>query len=132
MTRYTDADLERDTTAAQVDAVGVLVTLLRPAAPVADGEGGFLPGTGDPVPQAPRRRIITPVRLVFRNGHNPEETTADGERYLTRYVMVGEYDDDVREGDLLTFRGEPLRVAEIKGDRTTQVVARLAGWEDGS
>lgn len=132
MSRYTDLEISQQVTDATVASEGELITLLRKAAPVPDGAGGYLDSTDDWVPQPARRRVVTGATLSVRSGNTREFVQdATGERYEIKYVIIGNADDDMQRGDRFTYRGEKMVIIDVHPDRTYEVRGQVVGWSDG-
>lgn len=76
---------------------------------VEDGEGGF-----EPAPGSPEDIVSQTFRLITQNESvNVVSQTIDGEEINPEFVLLGEYNADVKAGDWFTL-ADPEIVYDVK------------------
>lgn len=116
----------REVTADLIRLEGVMVSLWRAPQAVADGAGGFLPGSGSPAPLAAVKRFFSLSQYEPLDMSNQQ-----GEYLPERFILIGLYTDDIKEGDYLLYQGKKFTITFIHPDRTYQVKAEGACFSDG-
>jgi hypothetical protein len=103
-----------------IDDNPITVTLYRPGAQHSDGAGGVTwdPGT-DLAPQV--------MRLITKNqaGDSVSRTNVDGTTVQPDFVLLGEYDADVKNGDTFQLDGVEARVLYVRNDRRYETWAEV-------
>ena len=102
-----------------IDDNPVTVTLNRPGSKSSDGAGGFVVAMGSDLdPQV--MRLIT----MNQSGEAVSRSSLDGTIVQPNYVLLGEYDADINEGDTFQMQGLEARVVYVRADR------RYETWAD--
>lgn len=100
------------------------VSLKRPRPLVDDGQGGKVREPGGP--------IDIPEQKFFFSGLNSNgrsqtaarwDITEEGERFLTRFVIVGEWDADLQEDDWFMYNGRRVQIMDVYPDRSYETKA---------
>lgn len=134
LTRQTALELkyQRRATANIISSAPTSITLWRNGESTDDGAGGSLPVL--PVQTAPRLRYFAGLVGGARTSTPGQSfhTNDDGDRQVTRYILVGEYDDDIRKGDWFFIGAAKYKVYEIAADRSFEVKAFCERVTDGS
>jgi hypothetical protein len=133
VTRYSNLELQQQTTSDIVKAEGVLVSLSRLPAPVPDGAGGFQDSTLVPVVLTAKKRLLAAAAINVRSGNTKEYfQDASGQRYQVKYVMVGVVGDDIQQNDTFLYNGQLMRVIDVEPDHTFETRAQIVAWAQGS
>lgn len=97
------------------------IVINRPPPLVDDGQGGMQRPNTPPT--------VLPAQNVFFSGLNSNgrsltatrwDITDRGERFLTRFVIVGEYNANLEEDDWFMFQGRKIKISDRFPDRTYQ------------
>lgn len=109
--------VNRRNTAAYIKDKPTSIALTHPATRDPDGAGGFTTTPAQPVgPQD--------FRLVIQGG-NVASRNIDGEQISPAYVMIGEWDADIKTGDTFSHNGRNYEVKFVREDREYETWAEV-------
>lgn len=125
--RAQDIAVHRMHTRILIDQFPTVVRLRRPAPLVEDGQGGRTRARnpdGTAIPDA-----TLPAQKFFFSGLNSNgrsqtatrwDITEEGERFLTRFVIVGEWNADIQEDDWFMLGNRRVQILNVFPDRSYQ------------
>lgn len=110
----------RQDTANLIREEGQDIALIRDAGPVSDGVGGRKAhaNASDDVPITAKRRFF-----ALTESNPVDATTVIGEEIVTKFVLIGTYNDDIRRGDIIKLYGQEFKVEFVNPDRRYQTKA---------
>lgn len=123
MRRLGELQVQRRMTDQLIASEPVSIALSRPPAKVDDGAGGRV-STGVPTLQPVTDRFFADVtedeRFYSRN--------TIGQAVVTEHVLIGRYNDDIREGDYWDQGGRRFVVEYVHPERDYQTKARVVSY----
>ena len=132
MSRYSTVDIQKQFTRDSIKSEGIPIALLRRATPVGDGAGGYAEPSEAYTVMPAKKRILVATAINVRSGNTREYfQDSSGERYLVKYVMIGNSNDDIDMGDFFMYQTQLMKIADIHPDRSYEVRAQIIAWSMG-
>lgn len=137
MARPAETRAKRRSTLAMITRDGQEIALFRANGSVQggyvdDGEGGQIPA-----PAAPGEDPDEPVSIKQRYfttvvAEPVDETTDQGERLLINFVLIGKWDDDIREGDWFYVKNERYQIEFVDPNQDYQTKGVGVAYSSGN
>lgn len=135
MARAQDVRSMRRSTMALIKREGQNISLFRAGGTsggfVDDGEGGEVPAP-TPVGEDPSEPVSEKRRYFSTTEADPEDRgDDDGERLLIPFVLIGRWDDDIREGDWFYVNDQKFEIDFVQPDREYQLKGQGVAFGNG-
>jgi hypothetical protein len=100
------------------------VVLNRARPLVDDGQGGKVREPGEPIQIDEQTFFFSGLNSNGRSQTAARwDITEEGERFLTRIVIVGRWDADLQEDDWFMFQGRKVKIMDVYPDRSYETKA---------
>jgi hypothetical protein len=117
MTNPIELSVQRQNTVAFIEADPLEIQLNR-STKTPNGSGGYTTTSAAPVGGLQR------MRLIPQQGPLPEQITADGQRVIPQYVLMGTYQADMQRWDEFLLDGKRYQITDVQHNRQYET----KGW----